>query len=57
MAQLPFVAVVAQIHESRDQLRRRLLHVGEHVAVGVHGDADIRVSEPLLHDLGMDACP
>ena len=31
-----------------------ILHPRHHVRVQVHGDRNVRVAEPFLHDLGMD---
>jgi len=51
-------AVVAQVDQRCGHLRRRLLHIGQHVGVGVHHrDADVGVPEHLLYYLGVDPGP
>src|SRR5450756_351244 len=44
-------------NHARHERRGRSLHIGEHVAVRVQRDFDVRVAEPLLHNLGMDTAP
>ena len=43
------------VYECRYRLGRLALHAREYLAVGIEGDRNRRVAEPLAHDLRMNA--